>query len=126
MTEGEELSNAEHLRTLREEMRDGQKDREVANETKLKGLIRDLKGTENRLIIQAKSTYTWLSARGTTVSGTLLSATEFRDFLCACYNVSPLNLQSNCGRCGTAFGVTHALSCSTGGLVITPQNEIRD
>ena len=33
------FSNADHLRTLGEERRDGQKYREVANETKLKGLV---------------------------------------------------------------------------------------
>ena len=42
------------------------------------------------------------------------------------YNVSPVNLQSHCDRCGTAFRVTHALSCSIGGLVIARHNEIRD
>ena len=63
--------------------------------------------------------------RGTTVSGTVLSATEFRDFLCARYNVSSLNLQIHCGGCGTAFGLTLTLSCITGCLVIARHNEIR-
>ena len=58
---------------------------------------------------------------GTKVSGTVLSATEFRDFLCTRYNVSPLNLQSHWDGCGTAFGATHVLICSTGGLVIAHQ-----
>ena len=47
-------------------------------------------------------------------------------FLCARYNVSPVNLQSHCDGCGTAFGVTHTLSCSIGGLAIACHNEIRD
>ena len=47
-------------------------------------------------------------------------------FLCACYNVYPVNLQSHCDRCGTVFGVTHTLSCSIGGLVIARHNEICD
>ena len=51
---------------------------------------------------------------------------EFWDFLYARYNVCPLNLQSHCDRCGAAFGVTHALSCSTRGLFIARQNEICD
>ena len=48
------------------------------------------------------------------------------DCLCAHYNVSPVKLQSNCDGCGTTFGVTHALSCSIGGLVIACHNKIRD
>ena len=92
VTGGEAFSNADHLWTLGEERCDGKKDREASFETKIKGLVRDLKGTEKRLILCAKNTGAWLSVRGTTVSGTVLSATEFQDFLCACYNVSPLNL----------------------------------
>ena len=64
--------------------------------------------------------------RGTKVSGPLLYATEFQDFLFARYNISPLNLQSHCNGCGTAFGVTRAIICSIGGLVIARHNEIRD
>ena len=107
-------------------MRDRQKYREVANETKLKGLVQNLKGTDRRLIIWAKITGAWLIVHITTVSVTLLSAIEFRDFLCARYNVSPLNLQIHCDGCGTAFRLTHTLSCSTGGLVIMRHNKIID
>ena len=123
---GRAFSIADHLRTLGEERRDGKKDQETANKTKLKGLVRDLKVTGRRLIPRAKSTGTWPIIRGTTFSGTVLSATEFRDFLCARYNISPLNLQSHCDGCGTVFGVTHTLRCSTGGLVIERYNKIRD
>ena len=123
---GREFSNANHLLALGEERRDGQKDQDDANETKTKGLVRDLKVIDRRQILQAKNTGAWMSVRSTTVSGTVFSATEFRYFLCARYNVSPLNLQSHCGRCGTAFGVMHTLSCSIGGLFIACHNEIRD
>ena len=64
--------------------------------------------------------------RGTTFSGTVFSATEFWDFLCARYNVYPLKIQSHCNGCGTVFGVTHALRCSTGGLIIAHHNKIRE
>ena len=126
VTGGGGFSNADHLRTLSQERRDGKESWEVAYESILKGLVSDLKGTDKRLLIRAKGTSEWLSVRGNTVSGTVLSATEFRDFLCACYNVSPVNLQSHCDRCVTAFGVTHALSCSIGGLVIVHHKIIRD
>ena len=51
---------------------------------------------------------------------------EFQDFSCACYNVSPVNLHRHCDKCGTAFGVTHTLRYSIGGLVIARHNKICD
>ena len=51
VTGGGAFSNDDHLWTLGEERRDGQKYWEVANKTKLKGLFRDLKGTNRRLIL---------------------------------------------------------------------------
>ena len=88
------FSNSNLLQTLVEEIRNRKKDWEAMYETKLKGLVCDLKGTNRRLILRAKITGDCMSVRVTTVSGTVLSATEFRDFLFARYNVSPLNLQS--------------------------------
>ena len=126
LTGGGSFSNSDHLRTLGEERCDRKKEQEVANKTKLKGLVRDLKGTDRRLILRAKSTGAWLMVRGNSVSGTVLSATEFWDLLCARYIVYPLNLQRHCDRCGTTFGVTHAFSCSTGNLVISCNNKIHN
>ena len=123
---GGAFSNADHLRTLSEEQRDRNKSQDVEYKSRLKGLVRDIKVSDNRLLLRAKITGSWLSVHGATVSGTVLSATEFRDFLCARYNVSPVNLQSHCDGCGTAFVVTHALRSSIGGLVITRHNKICD
>ena len=92
VTGGGAFSNAFHLWTTIEEKRDGKKDRDAAYETKLKGLVRDLKGTDKGLLLRAKSTGDWMNVRGTIVSGTVLSATEFWDFLYAGYNVYTLNL----------------------------------
>ena len=80
---GGTFSNADHLWRLGEERRDGKKDWEVANKTKLKGLVQYLKGNNMRLLLQEKSTIDWMSVCGTTVSGTVLSSMKFRDFLCA-------------------------------------------
>ena len=116
----------EHLWTLSEEWRDGKKAQDVAYESRLKGLVSNLQGTDKRLLLRAKITGAWMSVRVTTVSGTVLSTTEFRDFKCARYNFSPVNPQSHCDGCGTAFGVTHTLSCIIGGPVIAHHKEIRD
>ena len=43
--------------------------------SKLKDLVSDLKGNNKKLLLQAKSTGAWLSVRGSTVSGIVLSAT---------------------------------------------------
>ena len=118
--------NDNQILTLGEERRDGKKYQEVANKTKLKGLVRDLNGTDRRLILRAKITGAWTSIRGTTVSGTVFSATEFWDFLCKRYNVSPLILQSHYDGCVTVFGVAYALRCNTDSLVIVRHKEIRD
>ena len=77
---GEAFSNADHLRTLIKERHDGKNDWDAAYEYKLKGLVSDLKCTDKRLLQRAKSTGAWLSVHGTTVSGTVLNATEFQDF----------------------------------------------
>ena len=124
VTGGGAFYYADHLRTLSEERRDGKKYRDAAYESKLKGLASDLRGTKKRLLLRAKGKGAWLSVQGTKFSGTVLFATESWDFLFAHYNVSPLNLQSHCDRYGTAFRVTHTLSCSICGLVIARHNEI--
>ena len=80
VTGGGELSNADHLRTLSEERRDGKKDRDVAYESRLKGLVSDIKGTNKRLLLRAKSTGYCLIVRSTAVSGKVMSATYFWDF----------------------------------------------
>ena len=82
--------------------------------------------TDRSLILQAKTTGACLNVCGNTVIGTVLSATEFCDFLCKYYNVTPLNLQSHCNGCGTTFEVRHAFSCSKGILIITCHNKVRN
>ena len=60
------------------------------------------------------------------ITCTVFTAMEFRDFLCARYNVTPLNFQSNCVGCGTTFDVRQALSCSKGGMLIERHNGLHD
>ena len=126
VTWGGAFYNANHLLLIREERHDRQKKRDDVNDAKLKGLVRCIDATNRRLILQAKSTGDWLNVRGTTVTGTLLVATEFRDLLCAHYNVTPLSPQSNCDGCSTSFDLRHALSCRKRGLVIARHNEVHD
>ena len=73
----------------------------------------------------AKNTGAWLIVRGTTVSGTVLPATEFCDFVCARDNVSPINLQIHCNRFGTTLELHHTFSYRKGDLVIAHHSEVR-
>ena len=109
-----------------EERRNRQKYRDKANESKLKGLYRELNYTGRIFILYTKITGAWMDIRGTTVIVTVLLATEFCDFLFARYNVTPPNLQSNWNGCGTSFNVNHTLRFWKGGLVIAPHNKMRD
>ena len=74
---GGAFSDADHIQTLSEERRDGKKDRGAAYKSKFKGLVSDLTGTDKCLLLRAKITGAWLSVLCNTVSGTVLSATEF-------------------------------------------------
>ena len=122
VTGGGAFSNADHLWTLSEERHDGKKERDGAYTSKLKGLVRNLKCTDKCLFLRSKIIGDWLSVRGTKDSVTVLSATEFWYFYCACYNISPLNIQNHCNGYGTAFVVMHTLSWIIGGLVIARDN----
>ena len=93
---------------------------------KLQGIVSDQITFQKRILQTAKHTGAWLSMWGNAVTGTVLAATDFRDFLCADYNNNPPNHQNNCYSCMQNFLVRHALSPPLGGLVIARHNEIRD
>ena len=73
-----------------------------------------------RILIRAKTTGSWLPARSTTVTGTVLSTMEYRDFLFARYNLNPPNLQ----KMLWLFPILLRLSCIW--LVIAHNNEVCD
>ena len=75
VTGGGKFSNSDHLWTLIEEWRDRKKSRDVAYESRIKGLVINLQVNDKHLLLRAKSTGASMSVRGTTVSGTVLSAT---------------------------------------------------
>ena len=81
-----------HLMVFREERHDGPKIRDGSKGAKLKGLVDDLEAPERRLILCANNTGLWLTVQDTTVTSTVLAATEFR-LSCARYDVTPPNLQ---------------------------------
>ena len=62
------------------------------------------------------------------VSGTELSAQEFRDTLSMRYDgEAPPDLPARCGGCDAPFTLQDAIACKKGGLVVIfRHNEIRD
>ena len=110
VTWGGEFSNASHLMALRGKRCDWQKNWDDKNYDTIKDLVGDLLGTNQILIICSKNISACPSTHDDMVSGTVLSATEFCDFLCARYNFTPLNLQIHCDGCGTTFELRHSLN----------------
>ena len=53
---GGAFSNANHFQALREKRRDIEEKRDDANESKIKGVLRDLNNTKRCLIVRVKST----------------------------------------------------------------------
>ena len=117
---------ADHLLALREERRDRQKRRDDTNGAKLKGLVKYIKEFDRRLILRSKRRGSWLTLRGTMVTGIVLAATEFCGFLCAYYDVTPTNLPIKHDGCSSYFSVSHIISCSNGGLVIVLHKKVHD
>jgi hypothetical protein len=98
----------------------------AANEKALESIVSKLPCDVRRTILRGKVTGSFLSVLPSTVNGTELSKTEFRDALLLRYSRSPVDLQSLCDGCGKAFSVRHGLGCHTGGLVIGRHDDIRD
>ena len=82
--------------------------------------------SKNAFFQRAKHMGAWLIVRGTTVTGALLSATEFFGYLFARYNVNPPNIQNKYDGCMQTFLGSHTLNWTNGGIVIAHHNEIRN
>ena len=76
VTGKKEFSTADHIRVVKEERRDGKKYRDGTNGAKIGGIINDQGNPEKRLFLRANHTGYWLILWGTTLIGTVLSATE--------------------------------------------------
>ena len=67
----------------------------------------------------------WLSARPLKESDLHLSKSDFRDLIRLRYLLPLENMPLTC-VCGKDYTITHALTCSTGGLIIKRHNDVRD
>ena len=97
------FSNGNQLLALREERLDGKKNCYDVNGTKIKEIVTNLNGNDHCLILRAKNIVTWLNVQDTTVTGTLLAATEFSGFGAHVMMLPPLTSRAN------AVDVAHPL-----------------
>ena len=81
MTGGGAFSNSDHLLAIREERHGGQENRDGIKNAKLKEIVADLNSSNHFWILRAKNIGAFLNVRSTTVTGTVLGATDFRDFI---------------------------------------------
>ena len=63
------------------------------NDVKLEGIVKNLNILERCIFFRANHMGSWLRVWDNMVTGTVLSAMEFCNFLCAHYNITPLNLK---------------------------------
>ena len=89
------FSNGDQLLALREERLDGKKNWYDVNGTKIKEIVTNLNRTDHCLILRAKNIGAWMNVRGTTVTGTLLAATEFCGFCAHVMMLPPLTSGKN-------------------------------
>ena len=92
VTGARSFSTANRLLGLREERCHGQKIQDDANEVKPKGLDDKLEASDRRLILRAKNASSYMTVRGTIVTGTVFVATEFCAFFVHVVMLHPPNL----------------------------------
>ena len=80
------LSTDDHVWAVYQERIDSRKTQDDVNNSKLEVIVNNLGDFDSRILLRAKQSVSWMTVRGTTVTGRLLSPMELRDFLCACYN----------------------------------------
>jgi hypothetical protein len=88
------------------------------SEAKLSCDLEKVSGRQNRTIQQGEQIGVWLFVLPSTISGTKLSAQEFRDAIHMRYGITPPDLPETCDGCDARFSLQHALGYKKGGLVI--------
>ena len=93
VTDKREFLTAYHIQLVEEKWRDGKKYRDDANDKKLREIVSDQGAFDKFLFPRAKHMGSWLIVWGTTVIGTVLAATQYRNFYVHVITLTPPNLQ---------------------------------
>ena len=83
------FSTTDHVIAVRDERSEGGEERNRDNKIKLAETVQECPKLESRIMLHMNNVGSWLTAHGTTVTGTVLAGMEFRDFLYAHYNLTP-------------------------------------
>ena len=118
------FSTTDHIKVGKEEISDGRKTRGGINDAKIEVIVDTLDDFYCCLILTSKQMGSSLTIQGNMVTGTVLSATQFRDFLCVLYNFTPPKIQKKCDGSSQYFSVCHRLICRNVGLVIARHIEV--
>ena len=102
--------------------------RDLALQNMFNETISQLNNMQQRAVMRAKDEKmsSWLNVIPVAKHHFDLSAQEFRDALAIRYKKPLLDVPSHCDGCGAPFDLSHALSCTKGGLVTQRHNEVRD
>ena len=119
-----EFSTVDHTTAVQEAKQAHAASLAATHDAELASVLDLFPAAEKRIILRGKTTGQWLSVHPSSINGTQLSATEFRDALLMRYAHTPGNLPSKCDGCGQKFDLRHALVCKRGGLVTSRHNEI--
>ena len=117
-----------HKTKMREARKNHEEKQNAVDKDKLDELLAILPADQKRAIrrIIDNNCSLWLTSLPLLKDNFDLSATEFRDALCARYRKPLKRSFSRCDGCQQDFDLQHALSCKKGGLVTLRHNEIRD
>ena len=84
-----EFSTTIHVIAVREQRSQGQKAHNKSNKIKFIESVHYVYTLIHRILIRLKNMCSWLTARGDTVTGTVLLVMEFHYLLFSCYNIPP-------------------------------------
>ena len=85
------VPTADHIQAVKEQRWDRNKYQDDPNDAKLREIIND----EKHVFLGAKYTASWMSVRSTTVTGTVLSTTDYCDFYVPVMTLTPLSFKEN-------------------------------
>ena len=124
--EGEGFSHMTHKMVMKEARAHTAGVDKTEAGARLEELCAGVPPEQERKYRRGTKTGNFLTVMPSEVSGTTLSADEFRVGVLLRLGMTPKGLPSLCDGCGAPFTVEHAHKCKKGGLCTSRHNEVRD